>query len=115
MKKTLLLTTLLPIIFLTASCSQESQNRFGRGLQNWTGTNGVLEVYSGGKLMRRIINIDKLTTAVATKGSTARPYRYGYGVIDINENFKQDKGENKIYFEISDYSTNYLFFENPDD
>jgi hypothetical protein len=114
MKKRAFLTALLSIIFFTA-CSQETQNRIGRGLQNWTGTNGVLEIYSGGKMMRRIIQIDKLTTAVSTEGSKARPYRYGYGVLDANENFKVDDGEQKIYFEISDYATNYFFFENPKD
>ena len=29
---------------LAAACTQEQQNQFGRGVQNWTGTNGVLEV-----------------------------------------------------------------------
>lgn len=114
MKKIAFLTALLTIIYFSA-CSQETQNRIGRGLQNWTGTNGVLEIYSGGKMMRRIIEIDKLTTATSTEGNTPRPYRYGYGVLDTNENFKIDDGEQKIYFEISDYATNYFFFENPKD
>lgn len=96
-------------------CTQETQNRIGRGIQNWTGTNGVLEVYSGEKIMRRIIEIDKLTTATSTEGKTQRPYRYGYGVLDENLNFKKDDGEREIYFEISDYATNYFFFENPKD
>lgn len=95
---------------LTA-CTQETQNEIGRGIQNWTGTNGVLEVYAGEKLVRRFIEIDKLTTATATGGSAARPYRYGYGVIDLNLNMQQDPGEKKVYFEVSDYSTNYVFFE----
>lgn len=95
---------------LTA-CTQETQNEIGRGIQNWTGTNGVLEVYAGDKLVRRFIEIDKLTTATATSGSAARPYRYGYGVIDLNLNMREDPGEKKVYFEISDYATNYVFFE----
>lgn len=114
MKKLVFLTAFISTILFTA-CSQETQNRIGRGLQNWTGTNGVLEVYSGGKMMRRIIEIDKLTTAVSTEGDKTRPYRYGYGVLDSNANFKVDDGEQKIYFEISDYATNYFFFENPKD
>lgn len=101
------------LLLALIGCTQETQNRFGRGLQNWTGTNGVLEVYSGGKMMRRILEIDKLTTAASTKGDSTRPYRYGYGVLDFNANFVADKGEKKVYFEISDYSTNYFFFENP--
>jgi len=108
-----LFAILTPLCLITA-CTQESQNRFGRGLQNWTGTDGVLEVYSGGKLMRRLIKIDKLTTATSTEGQLARPYRYGYGVLDANVNLAQDKGEKKVYFEISDYATNYFFFENPE-
>jgi len=28
-------------------------------------------------------------------------------------NFSADAGEKKVYFEFSDYSTSYVFFENP--
>ncbi len=101
------------VALLLGACTQETQNRFGRALQNWTGTNGVLEIYAGDKLVRRFLDIDKLTTARATSGSQARPYRYGYGTFDANLNMKKDPGEKKVYFEISDYSTPYLFFENP--
>ncbi len=115
MRKTELFLSSLALATLFVGCTQETQNRIGRGIQNWTGTNGVLEVYSGNTLMRRIIDIDKLTTAKSTKGDTDRPYRYGYGVLDENLNMKIDKGERKVYFEISDYATNYFFFENPKD
>jgi hypothetical protein len=30
-----------------AACTQETQNEIGRAVQNWTGTNGVLEIYAG--------------------------------------------------------------------
>lgn len=30
-------------IFLPASCTQEQQNKISRDIQNWTGTNGVLD------------------------------------------------------------------------
>lgn len=97
-------------------CTQETQNKFGRSLQNWTGTNGVLEIYAGDKLVRRFINVDKLSTAYGTQNdSQGRPYRFGYGFLDRNLNFKLDENEKKkLYFEISDYSTNYVFFENPE-
>lgn len=98
---------------LVVGCTQETQNKFGRTLQNWTGANGVLEVYAGEKLVRRFIKIDKLTTAGATQGSGARPYRFGYGVLDLNLNGIQDSGEKSVYFEISDYSTNYVFYGDP--
>jgi len=106
------LLSLFILITLTA-CTQETQNKLGRALQNWTGTDGVLEVYAGDKLVKRFIKIDKLSTAAATSGSGSRPYRYGYGIMDINLNNAVDPGEKKVYFEFSDYSTSYIFFENP--
>ncbi len=109
---------IIPVVLLTGGlllggCTQETQNKFGRAIQNWTGTNGVLEVYAGEKLVRRFIDIDKLTTAKATQGNADRPYRFGYGIFDENLNMRKDPGEKKVYFEISDYSTSYVFFENP--
>jgi hypothetical protein len=106
---------LLFLLFLISlsSCTQETQNQFGRSMQNWTGVNGVLEIYAGDKLVKRFINIDKLTTATATQGSEARPYRYGYGVLDVNLDGKKDGNEKRVYFEFSDYSTNYIFHESP--
>ena len=96
-----------------SSCTQEQQNKISRSIQNWTGTNGVLDIISGGKLMYRFIQIDKLTTATATDGKDSRPYRYGYGVMDLNFNFIPDANEKKTYFEVSDYSTEYIFYEGP--
>jgi hypothetical protein len=96
-----------------AGCTQETQNKFSRAVQNFTGTNGVLDIYAGDKLVKRFINIDKISTAVSTQGSTPRPYRFGYGVLDENQNLQTDPGEKKVYFEFSDYSTSYIFYENP--
>jgi hypothetical protein len=104
----------LALMSATASaCTQEQQNRFRRDVQNWTGTNGVLEVYAGEKLVRRFLKIDKLSTAYGTSDSTPRPYRYGYGVLDENLNNAADREERRVYFEISEYGTSYVFFENP--
>ena len=100
------------ITLLLAACTQEQQNKLGRGIQNWTGTNGVIEVYAGEKLVRRWIRVDKLSTALGTDDNMPRAYRFGYGVLDENLNFTVDPGEKKVYFEVSDYST-YVFFENP--
>jgi len=100
------------VAFLLA-CTQESQNQLGRAVQNWTGTDGVLEIYAGEKLVKRFLQIDKLTTASGTSGGSARPYRFGYGVLDQNMNGLVDPGEKKVYFEFSDYSTSYVFFESP--
>jgi len=82
-------------------------------VQNWTGTNGVLEVYAGEKLVKRFMEIDKLSTASGTSSGVDRPYRFGYGIMDINLNGISDDGEKKVYFEFSDYSTSYVFFESP--
>ena len=95
------------------SCTQEQQNKFRRDVQNWTGTNGVLEIYAGEKLVRRFLRIDKLSTAYGTSDSVPRPYRYGYGILDENMNGVVDREERRVYFEISEYSTSYVFFENP--
>ena len=100
------------VLLALAGCTQEQQNKLGRDIQNWTGTNGVLEVYAGDKLVRRFIKVDKVSTALGTDDKVARAYRFGYGVLDENLNFVADPGEKKVYFEVSDF-TNYVFFENP--
>jgi len=108
----LLLTSAL--VLLVSACTQESQNKLGRAVQNWTGTDGVLEIYAGDKLVKRFMQIDKVSTATGTSDGGDRPYRFGYGVLDANINGKVDNGEKKVYFEFSDYSTSYVFYENPD-
>jgi hypothetical protein len=99
-------------VLALAGCTQEQQNKLGRSVQNWTGTNGVLEIYAGDKVVRRFVRIDKLSTALGTDDDTPRAYRYGYGVLDENLNFLADPGEKKVYFEVGGYG-NYVFFENP--
>jgi len=100
-------------LFFLSACTQEQQNKISRDIQNWTGTNGVLEVYAGEKVVRRFLKIDKMSTAMGTDDKSRRSYRYGYGYLDENLNMQVDPGEKKVYFEISDYASNYLFFENP--
>jgi len=110
------LSILLLLGLLTlAGCTQETQNKLSRAMQNYTGTDGVLDVYAGDKLVKRFIKIDKISTAMSTNGNTPRPYRFGYGVLDANQNYRQDAGERKVYFEFSDYSTSYIFYANPED
>ncbi|MFA6902042.1 MAG: hypothetical protein WC236_03040 [Gallionellaceae bacterium] len=103
---------LLVILFALSACTQERQNEISRGIQNWTGTNGVLDIYAGDKLVQRFVKIDKLSTAYGTDDNKPRAYRYGYGYVDANQNFIVDNGEKKVYFEFSDYSTSYIFYEN---
>ncbi len=113
MLKKIFLSLSLIMATIVSGCTQESQNKLGRAVQNWTGTDGVLEVYAGEKLVKRFMKIDKVTTASGTSNDLDRPYRFGYGVLDENLNSKVDSGEKKVYFEFSDYSTSYIFYENP--
>ena len=106
------LLLMLTCFLLLAACTQEQQNKIGRGIQNWTGTDGVLEVYAGDKLVRRFLKVDKLTTALGTDDGKPREYRFGYGYLDENLNMQVDPNEKKVYFEFSNYST-IVFFENP--
>lgn len=103
---------LVAVTATLAACTQEQQNQISRDIQNWTGTNGVLEVYAGDKVVRRFLKVDKISTAMGTSDKMPRAYRYGYGVLDENLNMLADPDEKKVYFEISDY-TNTVFFENP--
>lgn len=104
---------ILALALMFSACTQETQNKLGRSIQNWTGTNGVLDIYMGEKLVKRFIEIDKLSTAEATQGQSPRTYRYGYGYLDENQNLIVDNGEKKLYFEISDYATSYIFYDYP--
>jgi hypothetical protein len=99
-------------VLLVFGCTQEQRNQFGRNVQNWTGSDGVLEVYAGEKLVRRFLKVEKLSTAMGTDDSRPRDYRYGFGVLDENMNMQADPAEKKVYFEISNH-TNMVFFENP--
>ncbi len=103
----------LLLVWLVTSCTQETQNQIGRSIQNWTGTDGTLEIYAGDKLVRRFIQIDKLSTAFGTDDGQPRPYRFGYGVLDGNLDGQKSEGEKRVYFEFSDYASNYVFFESP--
>ena len=93
-------------------CTQETQNELGRSIQNWTGTDGVLEIYAGEKLVKRFLEIDKLSTALGTADGGPRAYRFGYGIYDENLNGVRDPSEQKVYFEVGGFAT-YVFFENP--
>lgn len=106
-------TLSLVAVLALAGCTQETQNQIGRSIQNWTGTDGTLEIYAGEKLVRRFIHIDKLSTALGTDDGQPRPYRFGYGVLDANLDGAKSEGEQRVYFEFSDYASNYVFFESP--
>jgi hypothetical protein len=95
-----------------AACTQEQQNQIKRDIQNWTGTDGVLEVYAGNQVVKRFLKIDKLSTALGTNDKEPRHYRYGYGVLDENLNGQVDPGEKRVYFEVGEFNA-YVFFENP--
>jgi hypothetical protein len=100
------------VLLAGAGCTQERQNEIRRSIQNWTGTNGVLEIYAGDKVVKRFLAIDKLSTALGTEDNSPRAYRYGYGVLDENLNGVADPGEKRVYFEVGGFAS-YVFFENP--
>ena len=102
----------IALVSLLLACTQETQNELGRAVQNWTGTNGVLEVYAGQTLAKRFLRIDKLSTALGTSDGEPREYRFGYGILDLNQNGAADPEERKVYFEVSNFST-YVFYEDP--
>ena len=95
MNKIFILSSALFISLFFTAC-EEKQNKINRYVQNWTGVNGVLEIYAGEKLVKRFISIDKLSTANSTDGKESRPYRYGYGFLDENLNEKKDLNEKKV-------------------
>ena len=111
--KRLALLLSIPLLGALSACTQETQNNIGRSINNWTGVNGVLEVYSGSQVVKRFVKVDKLSTALGTNDGKERPYRFGYGILDANLNGVADAGEKKVYFEISDFSTPYVFYEDP--
>ena len=101
MNKYLLVAVTVMALLITSGCTQETQNKLSRAVQNYTGTDGVPDVYAGEKLVNRFIKIDKISTATSTSGSDARAYRYGYGILDENQNLVKDPGEKKVYFQIT--------------
>ena len=98
-----------------AGCTQESQNKIGRSIQNWTGTDGIIEIYAGDEARQALHERSTRSPPppAPSNGASTGPYRFGYGVLDANLNGTVDKGEKKVYFEFSDYSTSYVFYENP--
>lgn len=101
-------------VIMMSGCTQETQNKIGRSIQNWTGSHGILTMVSGGKIYARYFEIDKLSTAYGTSDGRPRNYRYGYGYLDQNGNGILDKNEKrkKVYFEIGSYD-HYDFHDDP--
>jgi len=112
MTRTVRTALVIATALLAAACTQERQNQIKREIQNWTGTNGVLEVYAGDKVVKRFLKIDKLSTALGTDDGKPRAYRFGYGVLDENLDGTVNDGEKRVYFEVSDFS-HYVFYESP--
>ncbi len=108
--KKFILPFIAGILFL--GCTQEQQNKISRSVQNITGINGVVDIYSGGKLVQRWLKVDKLTTGY-TQDNKIKPYQYGYGYLDKNFNYKVDPDEKKkLYFQVTTFST-MVYYENP--
>ena len=120
MKKFIILIIFLLIVFFVGFWiyrwifSPERLNIIGRTVETTFGLdNGVVEVYSEGKLIKRFLKVEKLTTAYGTYKNEVRPYRFGYGYLDKNLDGilnRDEKKMGKVYFEIPIYST-YIFFD----
>jgi len=94
--------------------SPERINIIGRTVETTFGLdNGIVEIYSEGKLIKRFLKVEKLTTAYGTYKNEVRPYRFGFGYIDKNLDGvlnKDEKKLGKVYFELPIYST-YIFYD----
>jgi len=94
--------------------SPERLNIIGRTIETTIGfENGVVEFYSGGILVKRFLKVEKLTTATGTYQKQVRPYRFGYGYIDLNLDGVLNKNEKelgKVYFEIPS-PRDYIYYD----
>ncbi|NPA16375.1 MAG: hypothetical protein GXO05_01390 [Aquificae bacterium] len=94
--------------------SPERLNIIGRTIETTIGfENGVVEFYSGGVLVKRFLKVEKLTTATGTYQKQVRPYRFGYGYVDLNLDGKLNKNEKelgKVYFEIPS-PRDYIYYD----
>ncbi|WP_297454869.1 hypothetical protein [Persephonella sp.] len=94
--------------------SPERINIIGRTIETTIGfENGVVEFYSCGKLIKRFLKVEKLTTATGTYQKQTRPYRFGYGYIDKNLDGilnKDEKKLGKVYFEIPS-QRDYIYYD----
>lgn len=77
-------------------------------VQEVLGGKAVVEVYNGGKLVRRFIRVDELSW----HETSDETMRFGYGILDDNQNMQADAGEARVYFEFP-ADTPYLLFEQP--
>lgn len=110
----ILAVLVLAILGIRYYFTPEQQNLTLRTLDKITGfKNGQIEVRSlDGSVTYRIFQVDKFTTTIK-EGSILRPYRFGYGYIDLNLNDILDEEEKLLgrsYFEIPNTS-DYVFFE----
>jgi hypothetical protein len=93
--------------------TEEAQNKISRKITSTIGVTGKLEIYDAGKVIKRFLKVDKLSTAYGTNDNKPRPYRYGYGFNDKNLNNILDEDEKrggKVYFEFSEFNR-YIFLE----
>ena len=92
----------------------ERINIIGRTIETTFGfDNGIVEFYSCGKLIKRFLKVEKLTTARGTYKKETRPYRFGYGYMDKNLDGvlnKDEKKLGKVYFEIPS-SRDYIYYD----
>ena len=102
---------LIAVAALTG-CTQETQTNLSVRCGTGPETTAFWKC-TGDKLVRKFIDIDKISTASATRlRRAAVPLRLW--CFDGNLNGIKDPGEKRVYFEFSDYSTSYVFYEAPE-
>ena len=99
----------LSLAVLATGCTQETQNKLGRAIKTGPAPMAC-SICMRVKTAMRVHQYRQVDHATTTGGGEARVYRYGYGVLDLNQNFVADPVK-KIYFEVSDYSTNPYFMK----
>lgn len=98
---------------LSAGCDSKPRHPFGKEVTTWEGQKGVLEIYAGDKLVKRFIEIEKMSTTIGATDGQARHIRHGFGVMDENFDLEANFGEEEVYFEISETATPFVFYQNP--
>jgi len=111
----LFLLTIVTIVMVMVF-SEESQNKISRAIGNSIGYKyGQVDIYIGQKEpVKTFLSVEKLSTAISTQGKDSRPYRFGFGYIDMNNNGildENEKNRGKKYFELPNYSQ-YIYFDN---
>lgn len=108
-----IVVVLIVVIGIVSTLTQNARNQLGRQMIQIAGTDGVVELWSDSALVARFLKVDNLVTILDPANGENRPYRFGHGVKDVNQNGTVDTGEKRVYFEIPTNAT-WIFYQNPE-